>query len=298
MKTTLRIAACLLGLFASQAWAYSCNVTVNGTGVLIDTYNSQQDSSGTLTLNCTRGSAESANLSYRIKADNGLNASGAQRRARRAATTDYLNYFLTRGTAAGGAAACASATNWLEPATGNTNVITGTLAFGTALSASVVWGYCIRTPSINILTYFFGATAGVYTDNVNIYAQYPGVDGGALTPEVPLSYSIGVKEQCVFNSFPTSVNFNYTSFSATPQSDTEAFNLRCSNDLSWTAAVSPASGTALGLNYTLAVAPASGTGTGANQAITLTGTMPAGQTGTCGSASCTAKIVHTVTISY
>lgn len=291
-----RLAAGLLALCAGSAWSYSCNMSAGGTGVLLDGSGANQDSNGTVTLNCTRSSAEATTLTYRIKADNGLNYSG-QRRARRGTSTNYMAYWLQRGTAVGGSAACANSTNWLEPATGTANVITGTLNFGTSLSASAVWGYCVRLPSVSFINYLF-ATAGIYTDTVNIYAQYPGVDGGALTPEVPLNYTIGVKEQCVFNSFPTSINFNYTSFSPTAQTDTETFNLRCSDDLPWTVAVSPTTGTALGLSYTMGIAPASGTGTGANQPITLTGTMPAGQTGTCALGSCAAKVVHTVTITY
>jgi spore coat protein U-like protein len=292
-----RIAAGLLVLCTGSAWSYSCNVSVTGTGVLLDTYGANQDSNGTVTLNCTRSNAEATTLTYRIKADNGLNYSG-QRRARRGTSGNYLGYWLQRGTAVGGSAACANATNWLEPATGNTNVITGTLNFGSSLSASAVWGYCVRLPSVDLFTYYLFTTAGSYTDTVNIYAQYPGVDGGALTPEVPLNYTVGVKEQCIFNSFPTRITFNYTSFSATAQTDTEQFNLRCSNSLPWTVAVSPTNATALGLNYTMGITPAAGTGNGANQPITLTGTMPAGQSGTCALGSCAATVVHTVTISY
>jgi len=298
------VAAALLALNAGQAWSYSCNVSATSTGVVVDSSTANPDTNGTVTLNCTRNSAESTSLSYRIKADNGLYYS-AQRRANRSGSTDYMEYILQRGTTVGGGAACANTTNWLAPATGNSNVITGTLNFGSALSASATWGYCIRVPALGgftiggfINTGYFAKPAGIYTDTVQITAQYPGTDGSPTTAPAALTYTIGLKGQCVFNSFPTSINFNYTSFSTTPQVSSNSFNLLCSSGEPWTAAVSPASGTGLGLNYTLSLGTTSGSGTGNVQAITLTGTMPAGQSGTCMTGSCSTSNAHTVTITY
>lgn len=284
----------LMSLFsAHQAMAtYSCNVSLDGTGALYST-SSNVDTTDTLTLNCSRASGDSNSLTYRIKANTGINPSGNQRRVRLGSSgSNYINYRLTRGASVGGSATCASSTNWLAPSTGTSNVITGTLSFGSNLTASAVWGYCIRLPSGS------SPTAGQYVDTVQVFAQYPNSDAGTLTASVPLTFTAGVGNQCVFRSFPATVNFAYTSFSPTDQVSTQTFDVRCSNSLAWTMTVSPASSTLLGLNYNFGVSPSSGTGTGLNQTITLTGTVPAGQAGTCSNAVCTATQTHSIIISY
>ncbi len=280
----------LLGTSTAQA-AYSCNVSTTGTGVLY-TPGTNQDANGTVTLNCTRAANDANSLTYRIKADNGFNASGTQRRVRLGATGNRLHYLLRKGNASG-AASCGNSTNWQAPNNGNGNVMRGRLNFGTALSASVTWGYCIRVRGNQ-----GSPSAGTYTDTVQVFAQYPGTNAGALTSAVPLGYTVSVGNECVFNTFPATLSFNYTSFSTAPQTSSQGFDLRCSNGLFWSLAISPASATSMGLDYTLAPSPASGTGTGANQAVTLTGTVPANQAGTCATATCSATRSHSVVITY
>ena len=298
----MRIRTALI-LLAGFCWlpvwaAYSCNITTASVGVIYTAAN--VDTNGSVTLTCTRDPAiDAASLTYRIKAADGTNAFATApfRRARLGATANYLRYILRRGTAVGGAAACGNTTTWRAPATGTTNVITGTLNFGAAASVSATWGYCIRvrgTAGGNPAA----PTAGIYVDNFLVTAQYPNNDAGVLSPSVPVTYTVGVNNQCVFNTFPTGMSFNYTSFSPTPQVQTRPFDLRCSNALPWSLAVSPASNVLLGLNYSIAASPASGTGTGADQVITLTGTIPAGQAGTCATAGCSATQAHVVTITY
>lgn len=295
VRWTSCVALGLLTLMGTPAWAvYSCSVSATSIGMLY--VGSNVDANGTATLTCTRAGTDANTLSYRLKADNGLNFDG-NRRVRLNATADYLRYSLSRGTVAGGAATCQDSSTWFAPATGTVDVITGTLNFGAALTQSVTWGYCLRV-RVGSGGNPNSPTAGVYTDNVNIFAQYPNNDGGALTAPATITYQMAVSNQCVFNSFPATMNFSYTSFSPAPQVIAQAFNLLCSNALPWSVAVSPASATALGLNYTIAPSPASGTGTGNNQAVTLTGTIPANQSGTCATANCTVTQNHTVTITY
>lgn len=280
----------LLAANAAHA-AYSCNVSTAGTGVLY-TPGTNQDAKGTVTLNCTRAASDANRLTYRIKADNGLNASGTQRRVRLGATGNRLNYILRKGNASG-AANCGNSTNWQAPNNGNGNVMRGRLQFGTALSASATWGYCIRVRGNQ-----GSPSAGTYTDSVQVFAQYPGTNAGALTSVVPLSYTVSVGNECVFNTFPAALSFNYTSFSPAPQISNQNFALRCSSGLFWSLAISPANSPLMGLAYTLAPSPASGTGTGANQTVSLTGTVPANQAGTCATATCSATQVHNVIITY
>ncbi len=290
----------ILALLCLPTWAaFSCNMTTASVGVIYA--NANRDTNGSVTITCTRDPLiDAASLSYRIKADDGSNprATAPFRRLERGTTATYLNYILLRGTVVGGAATCGNGTTWRAPLTGVANVIQGTLTFTTgASSASAIWGYCVRvrgTAGGNPAA----PTAGIYEDSFLVTAQYPNSDAGDLSPSVPAAYTVGVNNQCVFNTFPTGMSFNYTSFSATAQVQTRNFDLRCSNTLPWSLAVSPASNVLLGLTYNIAVTPAAGNGTGNDQIITLTGTIPANQAGTCSGSSCTATQGHTVTITY
>jgi len=285
--------ALAVSAFASpQAWAlYSCSVSASSSGVLyLGLLPAPQDSQGNARLTCTRASADPATLSYRLKADDGLQASSSQRRVRLGATANHLNFSLAHS------AVCQNASTWYAPATGSSNVVTGTLNFGAALSQVADISYCfrIRSGGANETT----PTAGIYTDSIRIFGQFPDNDAGALTAAAPITYSVGVDNQCVFNSFPAAMAFNYSSFSVVPQVASQSFNLQCSNSLPWTAVVSPATATVLGLTYSVTVSPSSAIGIGLNQFIALSATMPANQAGTCSSGTCTATQTHTVTISY
>lgn len=94
-------------------------------------------------------------------------------------------------------------------------------------------------------------------------------------------------------------NVNYTAFSATAQTSTTSFMLRCSSGLPWTISVSPNPAVLQGLRYTITPSPASGSGNGnTGQAVTLTGSMQAGQAGTCTGPTCSGTQAHTVFITY
>lgn len=99
--------------------------------------------------------------------------------------------------------------------------------------------------------------------------------------------------------YPGDLAFNYTAFSATAQTSTTSFMLRCSSGLPWTVSVSPNPAVLQGLRYTITPSPASGSGNGnTGQAVTLTGSMQAGQAGTCTGPTCSAAQAHTVFITY
>ncbi|CAN7518654.1 spore coat protein U domain-containing protein [Polaromonas sp. LjRoot131] len=123
---------------------------------------------------------------------------------------------------------------------------------------------------------------------------------------------INLTSKCEINSFaaPTgatinNVAFNYTSFQTTAATSTGGdFNVRCTNSLPYTMALSNTGVTddAVGLAYTLSLSAAGGTGNGANQAYTVNGTMAANQAGTCSGATCTntaaTNKTKTLTITY
>jgi len=273
--------------------AYSCTVTATSTGLIYQTP-TPRDVTGSATLTCTRASGDSNSLSYRLKATDGNNASGSNpyRRARLGSSSNYLFYSLRRNSS------CNNNTNWRAPSTGTSDVHTGTLNFGSGLVASTTLTYCIRV-RVNAGGNPASPAAGVYTDTFNIFAQYPNSNGGALSPSAPVVMTVGVSNQCVFNTYPGSLVFNYTAFSATAQTASTSFLLRCSTGLPWSISVSPSVATLLGLRYQIAPSPSAGSGNGnTGQAVTLTGTMQAGQAGTCAAAVCAGSQSHTVFISY
>jgi hypothetical protein len=288
---------CLCGLLLAvsphaQA-VYSCTVTATSSGLIYQTP-TPRDVTGSATLTCTRSAGDSSNLSYRLKADDGLNATSSQpfRRVRLSSSSNYLSYSLRRG------GTCNNNTNWRAPATGTGNVETGTLNFGAALTATTTLTYCIRV-QVGFGGNPSSPAAGVYSDTFNIFAQYPNSNAGALSPNAPVVMTVGVNNQCVFNTYPGNLAFNYTAFSATAQTSTTSFMLRCSSGLPWTISVSPNPAVLQGLRYTITPSPASGSGNGnTGQAVTLTGSMQAGQAGTCTGPTCSGTQAHTVFITY
>ena len=100
----------------------------------------------------------------------------------------------------------------------------------------------------------------------------------------------------------TALDFTYTSFQGGAATATGGgFTVSCTNTLPYTfglqagsgAAVPPGAATvtvtdnAVNLQYVVGTSAAGGTGSGAAQSYNVTGTMAAGQPGTCATASCT-----------
>lgn len=273
--------------------AYSCTVSATSAGLIYQTP-TPNDQTGTATLTCTRALVDANTLTYRLKASDGLNESGTNpiRRVRLGSTSNYLFYSLRRS------ATCNNNTNWHAPDTGTTDVETGTLSFGAGLTATTTLTYCIRV-RVGAGGNAASPTAGVYTDTFEIFAQYPNSNAGAISPSASVAMSVGVNNQCVFNTYPGNLSFTYTAFTTTAQTASTSLMLRCSQSLPWSVAVSPSPATLLGLRYTVTPSPASGTGNGnTGQSITLTGNMQTGQAGTCASATCTGSQSHSVIITY
>lgn len=283
------VAAALVVFGAPSHAAYSCSVTATPISALI-TMNwlltTSQDVTGSATVTCTRASSDANTLGFWLKATDGLNSDGSSpyRRVRRGSASSYMDYYLRRE------ATCANSTNWR--ATDAANAHTGSMSFGSSLVASVAVPYCVRFPT----AYF--PTAGHYTDTFEIYVQYPGNNAGAISPSASVPVTAGLGEQCVFHTYPGNMVFNYTAFSATTQTASTSFMLRCNSSTPWSISVSPAIATLLGLRYQVSASPTSGSGNNSGQAVTLTGTMQAGQAGTCTTGVCNATQSHTVTIEY
>jgi spore coat protein U-like protein len=269
---------------AVQAGPFSCAIaSVSGISL---SYNPNASNalvgSGTVTVNCSKTGGNTATRYLEIGAGTGLNATGGQNRA--ANGSSLLTYALRRDAA-------------LTAAWGDTA--------GSRLAAT--------TTSVNsttvTLNWWFTAAAGqtvatgTYLDTVTLRLYQSDTPNPSLTDPSPttatLSIALTVTGQCSLSSPPGAVQFSYTSFQTTPATATSGFAVTCTNGTPYTVALDATSGTLLGLSYQLALS-ATGTrvGNGVAQPMSITGTMPAGQSGVCAAATCNASQARTLTVSY
>jgi hypothetical protein len=285
--------------------AYLCTLTpqrVNLIAFTVWTGSVRQS----LTVSCTRAPADASSLSYRVTADPGLSGSGSTRRVRLVSGSSTLTYTLNRATTAGGSADCnAIGSNWTESG-GSNNHLSGTLDFGSALSASQTWEYC-TTASASLLQ-----PAGVYADSVGLTLRYPNTSAGQLL-SWPLDVRVGVQTACLLDQPIAALTVPYTSHQVAPAVVSSPVLVRCSQDTPWTAGLQgPAAPAAapvahltqqrlLGLVYSLQVSPASGLGqgnTGSGQGLSIQLTVPGGQSGICAQGSCSASATHSLVLTF
>ncbi len=130
-------------------------------------------------------------------------------------------------------------------------------------------------------------------------AQAASVVSGGFNVDINLISACNV-------STPGALSLTYTALQTTAATATTPFSVTCVTGLPYSVAVSAPNTTddAVNLLYNLTVvAPVGGgTGTGATQNYAIDGTIPAGQSGTCTTASCmntaATNNVHTVTVGY
>lgn len=284
--------------------AYHCSMTVQRVN-LLTLASGATAVTQSLTLACSRAASDPNVLSYRIAADNGVNAQGQARNVRLGNTSNLLSYRLNRGTAAGQAAACnSSGTIWRDNGGG---LVTGVLSFGALLNASTTWSYCTVANASSPLP------AGEYTDQVQVTLRYPNTGAGQLLT-VPLNLQFGVQTACLIDKPIGSLSVNYTSFQTAAATATVPVLLRCSSNTPWAVGllgptapgalpVTPLENQGLlGLSYSLQVTPSSGTGLGngnnGQQTVTIGLTVPGGQGGSCTTGSCTGSATHTLVVTY
>lgn len=299
-RALIRLSPLSLALASASAWAINCNVTTNGfTAAYAPTVAAANDSTGNVTISCTRTLAEVTNWEFRLRANNGVNATGQQNRARRATSTNYFNYELYTNFAGG--------TVWAATNASQIGYLPLTFGAGSTF-VSVTVPFYARIPGSQI-----AGTAGTYTDSVTITPRVRPVGSNTNTnpPTVQLPVTIITTTYCQFTSPAGAINFNYTAFQSTAATASTNFSVRCINGETYSLALSAPSSVLLGLNYSLAMStnpggvavPSSPTGTGLTgnglpQSYNITGTIAAGQAGTCPSGSCSAAQVQTITISY
>lgn len=296
--------------------AYSCFITqADSLGAVYPSTNTSVDTTGNVTLTCSRDPAtDSSTLAYTINIDSGQNYSASYRQAKEQTSNTFLKYTLRKSTSAGTSATCGITDSW-----SSTAPISGTLSF-TGAAASVTWGYCLRTRRCGNATGNCNKRlppAGLYTDLSLVSATY----ASTTTHAAPINYSVGVTTYCEITNFNSVLSFNYTAFSPTAVVATNSFSLTCNPGTSVTLSLMDAStanipaatptrptATAVlqGLQYTLGLGPnktpsyAVTTTTNTALSIDLTGTMPAGQAGTCSSPTgvCTSSQQHLLSVTY
>lgn len=303
------LAACLTGFWLTVQplpahAAYLCSLIVERVNLLTLT-SAIAAVTRTLTLNCTRDPSDPNSVTYRIAADNGINAQGAARRAGHGTLNSFLAYRVNRGNGAGQAAPCnTSGTPWRDSGSG---LMTGTLNFGSALNASLTWSYCTVSNAAGTLP------AGEYTDQVQVTLRYPNTAAGQLLT-VPLDLQLAVQTSCLIDKPIGNLTLNYTSLQKTPVTASTPVLLVCNSGLPWTVGLQgpgaphapPANPltqqSMLGLTYSMQVTPSSGTGLGninnGQQPVTIELTVPGGQAGNCSMGSCSASATHTLVITY
>jgi len=285
MKRTciqLLAATALLLLAANAQAAISCNISSPG---LTTAYNpaapAKNITQSQFTVTCQRNSGlDPTTQAFSVEADTSTTATfGA----------NTINYDLYRDSLC--------SLTWTRNNAQRLPIPTpGTMTLSGFIPTSVTvpyWG-CIPAGQS-------GKPAGIYTDTTTM-TLYSG-SGNTLMATATFPVAIHVSSTCNITTPPGTVTFNYTSYGPAIN-PTTTVGFKCSSSLPYTVALgSPTTGTLLGLNYSLALSPASGTGGGTSGASperihTITGTMAAGQAGTCAVGACSATQSHTLTITY
>ncbi|MGH6625344.1 MAG: spore coat protein U domain-containing protein [Burkholderiaceae bacterium] len=266
----------LLGCGAAQA-AITCSLSNTNTYPVYDpSLNIHNDSTGSITLICTRLISDPASFSYWVGIDQG----GASRALTRQTGTDTLSYSVHRDAGYNN--------TWNDTNRG----VTGTLNFGGSTAASATLIYYFRVTKKQT-----GKPAGLYDDMPIATLRFTDQNGSflAATTLVPV---VSILTECRISSTPAPLVLNYTSFSASAVAANTSFAVSCTITTPYTLALDATSGTLLGLNYTLGLSASSGIGIGLPQTYSVIGTVAANQSGSCAGASCSATQVRTITISY
>ncbi|MFC5520715.1 spore coat protein U domain-containing protein [Polaromonas jejuensis] len=292
------VAAALLCSWALQAnAAITCTLTATSVNLnYVNGQGSDATASGTITVNCTRLSTDPNTQTYWVGVNRG--SAGALRVFRHgggATSPDRLNVSVLRNS---------DGNNWTTVGSGRAN---GTLSFGGALSASAPLTYDFLVAAGQS-----SKTAGIYdeifTANLQLTTAGANVATAIFAPTVSITAACFVGQVASGNTAPGAISpstltLAYTSFAPTNQTATMNFTVDCTRNTTYTLALSLTSGTLLGLNYTLALSPSGGppaiVGSGLAQPYTVTGTIAAGQAGTCATGTCTAtKTGVTLTVTY
>lgn len=271
----------------TTAHAQTCTITVNAlssTSAYDPFAGTDNITQGSFSVSCTRPSGNGGNFpaSFWVGLSNGSQLKSG---------SNVLNYGMYQDYSA-----CSN--SW-----GGTAGITFSNSAGTGNGTKNVGPfngtYCFRINSSQIS----GIPSASYSDTWTISVNSTSSIGSSLG-QTAFNVTTRLLDACSLRTPPTNMTINYTSFDTTAGTGTDNFAVRCTNSTPYTLALDQTSVTdnALNLVYTLALSANSGTGSGVDQSYTITGTMAAGQVGTCASANCNNNAAtnknRTLTVSY
>lgn len=271
--------------------AVTCTIAVTSLNTITFDPTTALQLTGTVSGTCTPATPQETRAPLPVIYI-GINAGGRTPRSMiRTGFADLVTYEINKSSGAG---------IWNEAA-GTTSLTTGgglnfTMAAGTR-NVAQPYSY----------TFFLNIPAqptdpvGTYTDSLTATIRQGTTVAGTQLAVTTFSLTATIAPFCSFSTNPSALNLNYTSFATTAATGTSNFSLNCTAGTSYSQAVAPATGTALGLNYSLALSATTGlTGNAAAQNYTITGTAAAGQSGTCATSGtlCSANNPHTITVTY
>ncbi|MEP7155870.1 MAG: hypothetical protein ABI905_08855 [Betaproteobacteria bacterium] len=255
------------------------------------------NSTGSFTFTCSRTSTtDPALVKFSLDSNGGTHNNPPNTlpdRVGLGATSARMPYILSTDTGA----------DWFEPSYsgGNTQArISGMLQFiGTSLTATASGSYGFRMSAGQVVPQVQAGTD--YTDIVGSNLRLHSISGTSLlaTP-FNSSFTITVKvvENCVISSLPGAIQLAYTSFQPAISNATNSFDISCTKGTTYSLNLDAVSGTLMDLDYTLKLSAKSSKGTGVPQSFSISGSMVAGQSGTCAAANCMASEARTLLISY
>jgi spore coat protein U-like protein len=292
MKYLLKLLASILGatlLLNAQLAHAAITCSLSATGVTA-IYNSASGiaTTGSVTVNCARLNSDSAaNVTYYISLDQGEPPGG--RNMTRQNGAQLLAYRIFRNSDNTGSWTAGAGRNPGASQTGGLNV-------------PIIWAGA--TNFTTTISYYFQVVAGInrpagiYDDASITFRIFTARNVTPQLGEATFTANVSIPAECFFTTPPSTLDVNYTSFVGTNQTGSTGYSVSCTLNTVYSMAVSPATGTLLGLNYSLALNSASGTGTAFPQNYTVTATVPSGQSGICNTGTCTATQPSTITITY
>jgi len=275
-RTLLHWLACAFVAIASQAAgaAITCNISSPGVALAYPANSAPVMTQTNFTVTCARNLAgDPTSISYSLAVNNGLNPNGINNRA--FSGTNALRYDVYKD------ATCA--TTWKGSQTINDTI--PTLSGFTPVSKTTTYWGCVTTAQ--------SPAAGTYTDTVTMTLAY-----GTSTAVNTFPVSIATPATCNVTTPPGNIAFGtYVAMGAAVNASTTVA-VTCTSYLPYTLSLDAGSGVIAGLQYNLALSTTSASGNGAAQAHTISGTIPAGQAGTCAGATCGASQTRTLMITY
>jgi Spore Coat Protein U domain len=260
------------------------------------------DLTGNISFTCSRLTTDPTTQTIFLGVNIGENpdasaTTGTDREMTRQTGTQQVNYSVFRNS--GFTGAWTSGTGRAINAT-QTGGLQTAITFSSAATTvqSFSFPYYIRVTQAN-----WGAAAalaGIYDDlGLLVTLRLNNTTGTVQGSPGPFGVTMSKPKHCYFSLAATPLTISYTAFSSTARTGSTSFRVSCTAPTTYTMALGSSSGVLVGLRYTLALsATGTQTGTGFEQTYGVTGTIDAGQAGTCGTGSCTGSQSHTITISY